>query len=254
MTPPTAKTASNARDRYARQIMMDGWGEEGQRRLARSTVLVAGAGGLGSPASLYLAAAGVGHLRVCDFDAVDWSNLNRQVLHDPSRIGMGKAASARMTLSELNPDVRVAPLSLKIDETNVAEVVGDADVIIDAMDNFPTRYVLNDCAMRQGIPLVHGSVWGMDGRLTFLHPPRTPCLRCLFPEAPPREVFPVAGPTPGVIGCLQALEALKYLTGVGKLMEGRMLAWDGALMEFQTVSVSRDPLCAACGDTSRRKT
>ncbi len=139
----------------------------------------------------------------------------------------------------------------KIDDGNVDGLVGDCELIVDAMDNFPTRYVLNECAIRKGIPLVHASVWGLEGRLTFIHPPETPCLRCVFPEAPPREVFPVLGATPGVIGCLEAMEALKHLTGIGQTMKGRMLVWDGADMEFAVYPVKKRPDCPACGGLQR---
>lgn len=255
MSPSAPSTTLSSRElqRYARQILLNGWGEEGQARLKNSTVFIAGAGGLGSPVGLYLAAAGVGRLRLADFDNVDWSNLNRQILHDSKSVGREKAASAQDSLERMNPDIDVTAYALKIDEGNVDRLVGDAAVIVDAMDNFPTRFLLDDCARRKGIPLVHGAVWGMDGRLTFIHAPETPCLRCLYREAPPREVFPVAGPTPGVIGSLQALEVLKHITGVGETLRGKLLVWDGANMDFQTLSIRRDPACPACRSRAEGK-
>ncbi len=232
--------------RYHRQMLMDGWGEDKQRKLKQSTIFIAGAGGLGSPVSIYLAVAGIGHIRICDFDSPDWSNLNRQILHDHTRIGTNKAVSAKKTIEQLNPSIKVSAFTDKIVAENVDELVGDAELILDCMDNFPTRYLLNECAIRKGIPLVYGSIWGMEGRLSFIKSPETPCLRCFFPEAPPSEVFPVLGATPGVIGCLQALEAVKYLTGVGTNIKGKLLVWDGRKTEFRTFRAPKDPDCPAC--------
>jgi adenylyltransferase/sulfurtransferase len=229
--------------RYNRQMMMDGWGEAGQLRLKQSTVFVAGAGGLGSPVSIYLAVAGVGHIALCDDDTPELSNLNRQILHDDSRVGVNKAVSGTSTLERLNPDIRVSAITTRIEPETVDELVGDADIIVDCMDNFPTRYVLNECAIRKGIPLVHGSIWGLDGRLTFIHAPETPCLQCIFPEAPPKSVFPVLGATPGVVGTLEAMEALKYLTGVGSTLKNRLLVWSGDTMQFKFYPTRHDPEC-----------
>jgi molybdopterin-synthase adenylyltransferase len=175
--------------RYGRQMMMAGWGEATQRRLREATVFVAGAGGLGSPVSIYLAVAGVGHLVIADFDAPEMSNLNRQILHDPSRLGVNKAESARRTLAALNPDVAVTAIPDKITAENVDALIGEAAVVVDCMDNFPTRYALNAACLRKRIPLVHGAIWGLDGQLTVIRAPETACLQCLVPEAPPREVF-----------------------------------------------------------------
>jgi len=229
-------------------MMMEGWGQETQKKLKNSTVFIAGAGGLGSPVSIYLAVAGVGNIRICDFDSPDWSNLNRQILHDHTRIGINKAVSAKQTLERLNPAIRITAFTDKIVADNVDELVGDADIIMDCMDNFPTRYLLNESAIRKNIPLVYGSIWGMEGRLSFIQSPETPCLRCLFPEAPPSEVFPVLGATPGVIGTLQAMEAMKYLTGIGRNIKGKLLVWDGSTTEFRTFRAPKDPDCPACGN------
>jgi len=228
-------------------MMMHGWGEATQKKLKNSTVFIAGAGGLGSPASIYLAVAGTGHIRICDFDAPDWTNLNRQILHDHTRIGINKAISAQITLKELNHSIKVTAFPTKIVPENVDDLVADAEIIVDCMDNFPTRYLLNESAIRKNIPLVHGSIWGMDGRLAFIQSPETPCLRCLFPEAPPGETFPVLGTTPGVIGSLQALETIKYLTGIGVTLKGKLLVWDGGRTEFRTFNARRDPSCPTCG-------
>lgn len=234
-------------ERYKRQMMMQGWGEETQQKLKDSTVFIAGAGGLGSPVSIYLAVAGVGHIRICDFDSPDWSNLNRQILHNHTRIGTNKAVSAKQTLEELNPDIRVTAIADKITADTVDEFVGDATLIMDCMDNFPTRFLLNECAIRKNIPLVYGSIYGLEGRLSFIKSPETPCLRCIFRESPPQEVFPVVGATPGVIGTLQAMEAIKYLSGVGKPLKGKLLVWDGLNVEFRSFKAHRDPECPTCG-------
>ncbi|OGX41116.1 MAG: adenylyltransferase, partial [Omnitrophica WOR_2 bacterium RIFCSPHIGHO2_02_FULL_68_15] len=210
-------------ERYQRQMRLEGWGEAGQQRLKQASVLIVGAGGLGSPAALYLAAAGVGTLRICDSDAVELSNLNRQILHAQDRLGINKAQSAQRTLEALNPQIRVVAIAEHLDETNVERVLGDAELILDCLDNFPTRYLLSDTALHRHIPMIHAAVWGLEGRLTVLAPPATPCLRCLYPESPPKETFPVVGAAPGVLGCLQAMEALKWLTGLGTPLTGRLL-------------------------------
>ncbi len=242
-----AEIEKNDFQRYLRQMMIEGWGDEGQRKLSESVVFIAGAGGLASPAAMYLAAAGVGTLRICDFDVIEMTNLNRQLLHNPGRIGQLKAFSARLTLEKLNELVKIEPIEEKISDENVERLVGDANIIVDCMDNFPTRYSLMNAAAAKGIPLVHGSVWGMEGRLAFIHAPQTPCLKCIFPEAPPKEVFPVLGATPGVIGCLQAMEVLKYLTGVGQTLKGRLLVWDGMNTEFRKFRLNSNPSCPLCG-------
>jgi molybdopterin-synthase adenylyltransferase len=233
--------------RYNRQMMMEGWGIETQEKIKNSTVFVAGAGGLGSPVSIYLAVAGVGKIRICDFDSPDWSNLNRQILHNHNRIGTNKAVSAKHTLEELNPHIKIEAFNDRIIAENVDELVGNADIILDCMDNFATRYLLNESAIRKNIPLVHGSIWGLDGRLTFIKSPETPCLMCFFPESPPKEIFPVLGATPGVIGTLQAMETLKYLSGIGKVLKGKLLVWSGTDMSFKIFKGFRDPHCPTCG-------
>jgi molybdopterin/thiamine biosynthesis adenylyltransferase len=239
------------RIRYDRQMLIEGWGERGQLALRSSKVFIAGAGGLGSPVSIYLAVAGVGEIRICDADEVELANLNRQILHTDARIAAPKAISAGKTLSELNPTIRVKTYSDYLDATNMKHTVGQPDVVIDCLDNFETRYVLNTYCIVNNIPFVHGAVHGLMGQVTLLAPPETPCLRCIFPEAPPKEIFPVVGATPGVIGCIQALEALKLLTGVGRTLKGQILFFDGDEMMFSRIDVSRTPSCPDCGSLER---
>ncbi|MGB9715035.1 MAG: HesA/MoeB/ThiF family protein [Thermodesulfovibrionales bacterium] len=233
--------------RYHRQMLIEGWGQEGQIKLKNSKVFIAGAGGLGSPVAIYLAVAGVGQMTICDFDTIDLTNLNRQILHDHTRIGINKAISGKLTIENINPNIKVTAIQDRILPENADSIVNNADIIIDCMDNFQTRYVLNDTAIRKKIPLVFGSIRGMDGMLSFIQHPETPCLRCIFPESPPVEVFPVVGVTPGIIGTLQALESIKYLTGIGLNIKGRLLVMDGNKMEFRVYKVYKDPHCTACG-------
>lgn len=243
---PVIELSEEEKQRYTRQMIIPNWGEETQRRLKASKVLIAGAGGLGSPASFNLAVAGVGRIRICDFDSPELSNLNRQFLHDESSIGLNKAESAKRTLSRLNPHVQIDAIDDKIDETNVDHLVGDSDLILDCMDNYPTRFVLNASAVRKGIPLIHASIWGFEARVTFLHVPETACFACIFKAAPPKEVFPVLGATPGITGTIQAMEAIKFLAGVGSLLKGRLLCCDYLEMRFYEVKVRRDPRCVVC--------
>jgi molybdopterin/thiamine biosynthesis adenylyltransferase len=234
-------------ERYHRQIILPGWGEEGQKRLRRATVFIAGAGGLGSPVAQYLAAAGVGTLRICDSGSVELSNLNRQLLHADRDLSKPKVRSAARTVRRVNPHVRLEPLQAVLGEHSAEGLVGDAELILDCLDNFPTRQALNAFAVRRGLPMIHAGVTGYCGQITFLHPPATACLACLVPQSPPQEVFPILGATAGLLGCLQALEALKYLTGTGPLLTGRLLFCDGWEMQFQEVAVQKDPRCPVCG-------
>jgi len=233
--------------RYNRQIIFSGWGEEGQKKIKQSTVFIAGAGGLGSPVAIYLAVAGVGYLRICDCGEAELSNLNRQLLHSDEDIGKNKAFSAKETIAKINPHVKVENLSDKIERENITQLVDDAQIIVDCLDNFPTRHILNEYAFKAGLPFVHAGVFGMSGQITFIHPPETPCLYCIFPGSPPSEVFPIVGAAAGVIGTIEAIEVLKYLTGKGSLLKNRMLFWDGELMTFQEVALQKDPKCIVCG-------
>jgi adenylyltransferase/sulfurtransferase len=234
------------KQRYNRQIILPSWGVEGQKKVKKAVVFIAGAGGLGSPVAIYLAAAGIGTIRICDNSEPELSNLNRQILHTDRDIGKKKAISAQETLYTINPYVLVEPLPVLIEKENVDSLVGDAQIIVDCMDNFPTRHILNECAVRKGIPFVHGGVIGMCGQITFIHTPQTPCLKCIYPGSPPRTLFPVVGATPGVIGTLQALEVLKFIIGIGENLKGRLLVWDGERMVFEEIRIKKHSDCPVC--------
>lgn len=227
-------------------MLLPGWGPDTQEKLKKAKVLIVGAGGLGCPAVLNLTLAGVGHIRICDGDTVETTNLNRQFLHLERSIGKNKAESAKETLSYINSGVTIEPVVQRVTEDNVDDIVGDAEIILDCLDNFGDRHTLNLCAIRKNIPMIHGAVWGVEGRVTFLYPPSTPCLTCIFPKAGIRGEFPILGAVSCTMGSLQALEAIKYLTGMGTLLSGRMLILDGSTMKCQELEVARDPNCAAC--------
>jgi molybdopterin/thiamine biosynthesis adenylyltransferase/rhodanese-related sulfurtransferase len=244
------------RARYSRQLLIPEIGQEGQRRLLDARVLLIGAGGLGSPAALYLAAAGVGTLGIVDDDVVDASNLQRQVLHSSDRVGMPKTESAELTLTALNPEVSVVRHPVRLDESNVDELVAAYDVIVDGTDNFETRYLLNDASVAHRKPVVHGSIYRWDGQVTTFVPFDGPCYRCLYPTQPPEELAPacavagVLGVLPGIIGLLQANETVKLVLGVGETLAGRMLLFDAMSTSFDEIRLWRDPACPACGDMS----
>lgn len=231
-------------ERYERQVRL--FGAEGQRRLKRATAVVVGAGGLGSSVSTYLAVAGVGRI-VVDGDVVEMSNLNRQILHGATDIGRPKAISAAETILGLNPEVEVEAVAQFADEENLASLVGEADLVVDTLDNFPSRYMLNRAALKRGVPLFHGAISGFDGQVTTIIPKKTPCLRCIFPRSPPKVTSPAIGATCGVIGSIQAGEAIKYLTGKGELLGGRLLIWDGLRARCDEIPIERNPRCIDCG-------
>ena len=243
--------------RYARHLALPGIGIEGQRRLRGASVLVVGAGGLGSPAALYLAAAGVGRIGIVDFDEVDASNLQRQVLHATADVGRPKVESAAERLRGLNPFVAVEPHQLQLDAGNADALVARYDVVIDGTDNFAARYVLSDACVRTGRPCVHASIHRFEGQATLLVAGGAPCYRCLFREPPPPGTAPscaeagVLGVLPGILGTIQAAEAIKLITGVGDTLAGRLLLVDVARMRFQAVALRRDPGCPACGEEAR---
>ncbi len=234
-------------ERYSRQIPIRGLGETGQRKLKNARVLVAGLGGLGSPASTYLVAAGIWHLTILDEQRVELSNLNRQTLPWHLDVGRSKAGSAIEKLYAMNPNVKVDSRLEKITRENVAGLLKNADVVVDGMDNYPTRFLLNEACVRKRIPFVHGAVEGLVGQLATIVPGKGPCLKCIIPKEPPRKsIFPVLGATPGVIGCLQAMETIKLITGIGKPLVGRMLFFNGEDTTFDTIEIKRDPKCLVC--------
>jgi molybdopterin/thiamine biosynthesis adenylyltransferase len=235
-------------EKYDRQIMIPGFGAEGQAKLKKAKVFIAGAGGLGSPVAIYLAAAGIGTIRIVDRDTVELSNLNRQVLHWDKDIGEKKVVSAAAKLKMFNPDIRIETCEDAITEANAAELVADADLIVDAMDNLPTRYLLNKTAIKKNIPFFHGAVYGFEGQAMTVIPGKSACLYCLYHGAnPPQTKFPVIGVAPAVIGCIQATEVIKYIVGMGELLTDRLLTYDGLAMKFTEFSIKRDPACAHCG-------
>jgi adenylyltransferase/sulfurtransferase len=240
--------------RYARHIILPGIGGSGQRKLMDATVLVIGAGGLGSPAAMYLAAAGVGTLGLVDFDRVELSNLQRQLLHDTDDVGRPKVESARERLKGVNPNVDVVTHETLLSSENAFDVLGRYDVVIDGTDNFPVRYLVNDASQILGKPLVYGSIYQWEGQASvFLPGPETPCYRCLFPEPPPPGTVPscaeggVFGVLPGIIGSVQAVEAIKLVLGVGEPLVGKLLLYDALRNEFTTVKLRWDPDCPVCG-------
>ncbi len=240
------------RNRYQRHLLLPEVGVEGQQRLLGARVLLLGAGGLGSPAALYLAAAGVGTLGIIDMDVVDESNLQRQILHNMDRIGERKVDSAKKTLTAINPDVDVVTYDMRLDAGNVVELLSQFDVVIDGADNFPSRYLLNDASLKTDTPVVHGSIFRFEGQATVFKPFDGPCYRCMIPEPPPAELAPscaeagVLGVLPGIIGSIQALEAIKLILGIGDDLSGRLLAYDSLEQSFRTFKVNRDPECPAC--------
>jgi len=244
------------RNRYQRHLLLPEIGPSGQQKLLDSKVLVLGAGGLGSPASIYLAAAGVGTIGILDMDVVDWSNLQRQILHNSDRIGERKVESARKTLTALNPDVNVVTHDVRLGADNVVEIMSGYDLVVDATDNFPSRYLVNDASLLTRTPVVHGSIFRFEGQATVFQPYMGPCYRCLFPEPPPPEFAPscseagVLGVLPGIIGSIQAVEAIKLLLGIGEPLVGRLLAYDALAEEFRSFSFRRDPNCPACGEAA----
>jgi len=240
------------RERYERQIMIRGFGQEGQGRLRQAKVFIAGAGGLGSPLATYLTAAGVGRIRIVDGDKVELSNLNRQVLHWTKDIGERKIDSATQKLRELNPEVKIEAIGEMITEANISQLVAGFDLIVDAMDNMPTRYILNKVAIEKGVPFFHGAVYGFEGRAMTVIPGKTACLRCVYRGVIPQEKFPVIGVTPAVIGCIQATEVIKYIVGIGQLLTNKLLVYDGLNIKFTEFKLKKDPNCEHCGKDSKK--
>ncbi len=248
--------APQQRARYSRHLLIPEVGEEGQLKLLNARVLLIGAGGLGSPASLYLAAAGVGKLGIVDADVVDESNLQRQIVHSTQTLGVPKVQSAKAVIEALNPDVTVVPFEERLTSENIDRILADGwDVIVDGADNFPTRYLVNDASIWHDIPVVHGSIYRFEGQVTVFKPNEGPCYRCLFPQPPPPELAPscaeggVLGVLPGIIGSLQANETLKLVLGTGEPLVGRLLLFDALATELSEVALKRDPDCPVCGES-----
>jgi molybdopterin/thiamine biosynthesis adenylyltransferase len=248
---PKTLTAEQ-RERYSRHLLLEEVGLEGQQKLLDAKVLLLGAGGLGSPAALYLAAAGVGTLGIVDNDDVDLSNLQRQVIHSSKRVGVPKVDSAEQTITELNPDVKVVKYPVRLDASNIMEILPGYDIVVDGLDNFPTRYLLNDASVRLKIPVVSAAILGFEGQLSVFKPYEGPCYRCLFPVPPPAELAPscgangVLGVLPGTMGLLQATEVIKLILGEGDPLIGRLLMYDALAAEVSEVRVRRDPECPIC--------
>ena len=246
--------SAEQRDRYSRHLLLSEVGLEGQTRLLDSKVLLIGAGGLGSPAALYLAAAGVGTIGIVDDDVVDTSNLQRQILHNLDRIGMAKTESARETLSALNPDVKVVTHNERLTAANALKILSGYDVVLDGGDNFPTRYLVNDASLHLRVPVVHGSIFRFEGQVSVFDPYVGPCYRCLYPEPPPPELAPscaeagVLGVLPGIVGSIGAMETIKVLLDLGQPLTGRLLIYDALEEDFSMVTIGRDPDCPACSD------
>lgn len=247
---PTLSTAEI--ERYSRHAVLPGIGLEGQRRLKNARVLVVGAGGLGSPVLLYLAAAGVGTIGIVDQDVVESSNLQRQVIHGVVDVGRSKVESARTAVLNVNPHVHVQTHELRLDASNALDVLRGYDVVVDGADNFPTRYLLNDAALKLGKPVVHASIFRFEGQLTTFLPHEGPCYRCLYPDPPPPGMAPscqeagVLGVLPGIVGTLQANEALKIILGVGSTLSGRLLVFDALGTKWRTLKLRKDPECRVC--------
>jgi molybdopterin/thiamine biosynthesis adenylyltransferase len=234
--------------RYGRQISYPGFGEEGQMKLQRSHVVVAGLGGLGTASSVFLACGGIGHITVVDGDLVELSNLNRQILHWEGDIGKKKTLSAARKLAKLNPSVKVTPIFKRITRSNVGGIIEGAHAVIDGMDNFETRFILNSACVGAGIPFIHAGINGLLGEITTIIPGKTPCFACIFPQAPAEDwAIPTFGVTPALMAALQVTEALKLLAGFGDLLAGKMLYFNGETMEFTVVDLVRNAECSVCG-------
>lgn len=241
-------------ERYSRHIILPEVGGAGQQKMLEARILLLGAGGLGSPAAYYLAAAGIGNLGIVDFDQVDLSNLQRQIIHSTERIGMLKTESAKKTIQALNPDVNVTLYNQKIDSSNILSIIKDYDYVVDGSDNFPTRYLVNDACVMENKTLIHGSIYRFEGQVTVFKPNSGPCYRCLYPEPPPPGMSPncqeggVLGVLAGIIGNLQVVEVLKLILGIGEPLVGKLLIYDALKTEFRNLNLRKDASCPLCGE------
>ena len=250
-----AKLTEGQIERYSRQILLPDVGGKGQERLLKAKVLIIGAGGLGSPAALYLASAGIGKIGIVDFDKVELNNLQRQIVHTFKSVGEPKVESAKNTLNAINQDVEIVPYELRLTSENILDIIKDYDIIVDGSDNFPTRYLVNDACVLSGKPLCHGGIFRFDGQAITILPEKSACYRCLFPEPPPPGLVPscqeagILGAVAGVIGTIQANEVLKYVLGIGNLLAGKLLVFNALDSSFRQVKVPRNPECPVCGQT-----
>lgn len=235
-------------ERYNRQLLYSKWGEEGQKKISKSTIFVAGSGGLGSPVLYYLVAAGVGRVRICDFDEIELSNLNRQILHNENRIGMKKVISAQKTLSQLNSNVKIEAFTEKITASSIERLVGDSDVILDCLDNIQTRHVINEFAFYKGIPWFHAAVYGFEGRIScFSSQVESPCYSCMVPdEGVNKEATPVVGAIAGAVGSMQAAEAIKFVTGIGTPIKNKIMIMNFDNWNMHTLPIRKNPTCNIC--------
>ncbi|KXB05343.1 adenylyltransferase [candidate division MSBL1 archaeon SCGC-AAA382A13] len=241
------KLSKEEKIRYDRQIMIKNFGKKGQQELKSTTALIAGAGGLGSPASIYLAIAGIGKLRIVDTDQVELSNLNRQILYQDEDIGENKAVVAKKKINKYNPNTEVEAIKKRITDENISKLRNGCDLIVDCMDNYPTRYVLNKESQKNDLPLFHAAVEGMNGQATTIIPGRTPCLNCIIPTPPPSEKFPVLGATPGLLGTIQAHEVIKYIVGIDNLLTNYLLLIKDGI-DYNKIKIQKNPDCEICGE------
>ena len=245
--------SEHERERYHRQILLNEVGEAGQERLKQAKVLIAGVGGLGTTVSCYLTCAGIGHLLIVDYDRVSLSDLNRQALYSTADVGQAKVEVARERLQSLNPEVQIEAVEQEVTDKNVVDLSGSCDLIVDGTDSLSTRHMLNRAAIKKSIPLVHGAVYGFEGRVTTVIPGESPCLRCIYDEALSAAELPVIGTSPAVIGCLQAAEVIKYILDEGDLLIGRLIIYDGLSSIFREVTIERNPECVVCSSVAGRR-
>lgn len=240
-------------ERYSRQLILPNIGGKGQEKILNAKVLVVGAGGLGSPVSLYLASAGVGKIGIVDSDKVELNNLQRQIVHSTNTVGKSKVGSAKKRLNAINPEIDIVPYDLRITSANIIDIIKDYDIVVDGSDNFPTRFLVNDACVLSKKPLSHGGIFRFDGQAITILPGKTACYRCLFPEPPPQGLIPscqeagILGVVAGTIGTIQANEALKYILGIGNLLAGKLLVFNALDSSFRQVNVPKDPNCSVCG-------
>ena len=248
------KLSEAEKQRYARQLIIKNWGEATQEKLKQSTMAIIGIGGLGSPVSLYAAAAGVGTIKIIDDDVVDLSNLNRQIIHFTPDISKKKVESAHAKLTALNPDIKIEPLSIKLTKDNIQSVIKGCNIVLDCLDNFQTRFLLNETCVKLGIPSVHAAVYAFEGRVLTIIPHKGPCLQCFYPKEPKvLKPFPVVGAAVGITASIEITEAIKVLTGIGTPLVGRLLIIDGENMKFDIIEIKQDPQCPVCGKASGKR-